>query len=164
MNTLTETAGAKYRLLAAALNYLQSPFLLLLRIYFFWQLFQTGQGKLTNLGKISDYFTSLGIPFPGVSATITGLFETFGSLLLIVGLASRLTAIPIAVIMIVAYVTADFEAISKFLSEPDKFVKADPFPFLFAALIILIFGPGRFSLDALIAKVTAAKSVSHSAQ
>jgi putative oxidoreductase len=162
MNTFIESVGAKYRLLVSALNYLQSPFLLLLRIYFFWQLFQTGQGKLTNLGKISDFFASLGIPLPGVSATITGLFETFGSLLLIVGLASRLTAIPITVIMIVAYVTADFEAVSKFFSDPDKFVKADPFPFLLAALIILIFGPGKLSLDALIAKLTGQKSVSRS--
>ena len=164
MNTFIESVGAKYRLLVSALDYLQSPFLLLLRIYFFWPLFQTGQGKLTNLGKISDYFASLGIPFPGASATITGLFETFGSLLLIVGLASRLTAIPITVIMILAYLTADFEAVSKLFSDPDNFVKADPFPFLFAALIILIFGPGKFSVDALIAKLTGHKSVSRSPQ
>ena len=152
MNFFIQLVGEKYRLLVSALNYLQSPFLVLLRIYFFWQLFLTGQGKLTNLGKISDYFASLGIPLPGVSATITGLFETFGSLLLIAGLASRLTAIPITVIMIVAYLTADFEAVTKIFSDPDKFVKADPFPFLLAALIILVFGPGKISLDAVIAK------------
>ena len=69
MNTFVESVGEKYRLLVSALNYLQSPFLLLLRIYFFWQLFQTGQGKLTNLGKVSEYFASLGIPLPAVSAT-----------------------------------------------------------------------------------------------
>jgi putative oxidoreductase len=152
MNGFIQSVGEKYRLFASTLAYLQSPLLLLLRIYFFWQLFQTGQGKLTNLGKISDYFASLGVPLPGVSATITGLFETFGSLLLIVGLASRLTAIPITIIMIVAYLTADFEAVSKFFSDPDKFVKADPFPFLFTALVILVFGPGKISLDAAIAK------------
>jgi putative oxidoreductase len=66
--------------------------------------------------------------------------------------------------MIVAYITADFEAISKFFSDPDKFVKADPFPFLLAALIVLIFGPGRFSLDALIAKITGEKLVSRSSR
>jgi putative oxidoreductase len=162
MNTFTESVGEKYRLLVSWLNRLQSPFLLLLRIYFFWQLFQTGQGKLTNLGKVSDYFASLGIPLPGVSATITGLFETFGSLLLIVGLASRLTAIPITVVMIVAYLTGDFEAVTKFFSDPDKFVKADPFPFLFTALIILVFGPGTFSLDALIARLMGQKPASRS--
>jgi putative oxidoreductase len=162
MNTFIESVGEKYRLLVSWLNRLQSPFLLLLRIYFFWQLFQTGQGKLTNLGKVSDYFASLGIPLPGVSATITGLFETFGSLLLIVGLASRLTAIPITVVMIVAYLTGDFEAVTKFFSDPDKFVKADPFPFLFTALIILVFGPGAFSLDGLIARLMGQKPASRS--
>lgn len=162
MNTFTESVSEKCRLLVSWLNRLQSPFLLLLRIYFFWQLFQTGQGKLTNLEKVSDYFASLGIPLPGVSATITGLFETFGSLLLIVGLASRLTAIPITVVMIVAYLTGDFEAVTKFFSDPDKFVKADPFPFLFTALIILVFGPGTFSLDALIARLMGQKPASRS--
>src|SRR5260370_33430539 len=107
MNTFIESVGAKCRLLVSALDFLQSPFLLLLRIYFFWPLFQTGQGKLTNLGTISDYFASLGIPFPGVSATITVLFESFGSLLLILVLTSLLKTITIIVILIVAYKHAD---------------------------------------------------------
>jgi putative oxidoreductase len=38
-------------------------------------------------------------------------------------------------------------------SDPDKFVKADPFPFLFTALIILVFGPGLFSIDALMKQI-----------
>ena len=46
--------------------------------------------------------------------------------------------------------TADFEAVSSVFSDPDKFAKADPFPFLLAALIVLMFGAGRFSVDALI--------------
>jgi hypothetical protein len=52
--------------------------------------------------------------------------------------------------MVVAYLTADFEAVSSMFSDPDKFAKADPFPFLLAALIVLVFGAGRFSVDALI--------------
>lgn len=54
--------------------------------------------------------------------------------------------------MTVAYLTADFEAVSNIFSDPDKFVKADPFPFLLTALIVLVFGPGRFSVDALRAR------------
>jgi hypothetical protein len=38
-------------------------------------------------------------------------------------------------------------------SDPDKFVKADPFPFLFTALIILVFGPGLLSIDALMKQI-----------
>ena len=126
-----------------------SVFLLLLRVYFFWQLFLTGKGKLANIGKITEFFASLGIPFPTLNAYFIGSLECFGSLLLIVGLASRPLSLLIAVSMIVAYITADFDAVSNILSEPDKFVKADPFPFLLVALIIYMFGAGEFSLDRL---------------
>src|SRR6266481_2538143 len=105
-----------YELLVSGANLLQSPFLLLLRIYFFWQLFQTGQGKLAHIEKISDYFASLGIPWPTLNAYMAGATETFGGLLLIIGLASRLTAIPITVVMAVAYLTADLEAVTGIFS------------------------------------------------
>jgi len=95
---------------------LQSPFLVLLRVYFFWQLFQTGQGKLAHIENNSDYFASLGIPLPTLNAYMAGATETFGNLLLIVGLASRLTAIPITVVRAVAYLTADLEAVTGIFS------------------------------------------------
>jgi putative oxidoreductase len=50
----------------------------------------------------------------------------------------------------VAYLTADLEGVTSIFSDPDKFVKADPFPYFVCALIVLVFGPGRFSIDALI--------------
>ena len=50
----------------------------------------------------------------------------------------------------IAYLTADLEAVTSIFSDPDKFVKADPFPYFICALIVLVFGPGRFSIDALI--------------
>ena len=48
--------------------------------------------------------------------------------------------------MTVAYLAADFEAVSNIFSDPDKFVKADPFPFLLTALIVLVFGSGLFRI------------------
>ena len=150
MKTAVNLFRRGYEVLVSGANLLQSPFLLLLRIYFFWQLFQTGQGKLTHIDKISDYFVSLGIPLPTLNAYLAGATETFASLLLIVGLASRLSAIPVTMVMIVAYLTADFEAVTNFFNDPDKFVKADPFPFLITALVVLVFGPGKFSIDAVI--------------
>ena len=129
---------------------LTSVFLLLLRLYFFWQLFLTGKGKLSNIGKVSEFFGGLGIPLPTLNAYFIGSLECFGSLLIIVGLAARPLSLLIAISMIVAYFTADFEAISSILSDSDKFVKADPFPFLLAALIIYVFGAGRFSVDELL--------------
>src|SRR5215831_8934132 len=150
MKTLFDLTRRGYELLVSGAIFLQSPFLLLLRVYFFWQLFQTGQGKLAHIEKIADYFASLGIPLPTLNAYMAGATEAFGSLLLIAGLASRLTAIPITIVMAVAYLTADLEAVTGIFSDPDKFVKADPFPYLVTALIVLVFGPGKLSVDAVI--------------
>jgi putative oxidoreductase len=150
MNSFIKTLRSGYRLLVIGANLLQSPLLLVLRVYFFWQLFQTGQGKLGNIGKIAEYFSSLGIPLPVVNAYLAGATETFGSLLIIVGLATRLASIPVAFTMLIVYLTAEFEAFQNIFSNPDKFVKADPFPFLICALILLAFGPGKISIDALL--------------
>jgi putative oxidoreductase len=150
MHKVTDLLQRTYELLIAGSTALQSPFLLLLRLYFFWQLFLTGKGKLANIGKVSEFFASLGIPLPTFNAYFIGSLECFGSLLLIVGLASRPLCLMITVSMLVAYLTADFEAVSSIFSDPDKFVKADPFPFLLTATIVLIFGPGRYSIDAVL--------------
>jgi putative oxidoreductase len=150
MNRLLNLARRWYEVVLLSANVLRSPLLLFLRVYFFWQLFLTGLGKLSNIGKTSEYFTSLDIPLPTLNAYLAGATETFCSLFLIFGLASRLVAIPIVFTMIVAYLTADREAVTSMLSNSDKFVKADPFPFLLLALIVLTFGPGQLSVDALL--------------
>ncbi|MGB2639426.1 MAG: hypothetical protein WAN32_10800, partial [Candidatus Acidiferrum sp.] len=51
-----------------------------------------------------------------------------------------------------AYVIGDREALFSLFSDPDKFAAAAPYVFLVAALIILLAGPGIFSLDAVINK------------
>jgi putative oxidoreductase len=53
--------------------------------------------------------------------------------------------------MTVAYWTADREAFTSIFTSPDKFYAAAPYTFWFGALLILVFGPGYFSLDKLIA-------------
>ena len=150
MHTIVIALRRAYELLVAGASLLQSPFLLALRLYFFWQLFLTGKGKLSNIGKVSEFFASLGIPVPTLNAYFIGSLECFGSLLLIIGLASRPLSLLIVISMTVAYLAGDFEAVSSFFSDPDKFVKADPFPFWITALIVLIFGPGLFSIDAIL--------------
>jgi putative oxidoreductase len=153
MNTVQDIIRRAYELIVTGANFLQSPLLLALRVYFFWQLFLTGKGKLSNIGKVSEFFTSLGIPLPTLNAYFIGSLECFGSLLLIIGLASRPLSLLIVISMTVAYLAGDFEAVMNIFSDPDKFVKADPFPFLLTALIILVFGPGLFSIDALMKQI-----------
>jgi putative oxidoreductase len=140
-----------YRLLIRAGSSLQSPFLLAVRLYWGWQFMETGWGKLTEIGKVIGFFTDLGIPAPALNAYFVSALEFAGGVFLILGLGSRLIAVPLVIDMLVAYVTADREAFFSIFSNPDKFTAAAPYTFLVASLIVLIFGPGRFSLDALLA-------------
>jgi putative oxidoreductase len=138
--------------ISGKISLLQSPFLLAIRLYWGWQFAQNGWGKLHNLAKITDYFTSLNIPFPAASAHFIAALEFFGGLLLIVGLGTRLVGLLLAANMMVAYWTADHDALVSILSDPGKFYIADPYTFLFASLMVLIFGAGLLSFDALIMK------------
>ena len=140
-----------YALFVRASSSLASPFLLVVRVYWGWQFHTTGAGKLHNIGRVVDFFTSLGIPAPAANAWFISGLEFIGGLLLILGLASRPVALLFVADMIVAYVAADRQALGSIFSDPGKFYNADPFTFLFAAFIVLLFGPGRLSLDALIA-------------
>ena len=146
-----------YRALIRAASSLQSPFLLFVRLYWGWQFMETGWGKLQDLGKVTTFFTSLGIPAPGLNAAFVSGLEFAGGIALALGLATRLVALPLAFDMLIAYITADREALFSIFSSPDKFTAAAPYNFLFASLILLIFGPGKFSLDALLASRLAKK-------
>ena len=81
-----------YKLLITVGTALQSPFLLIIRLYWGWQFFLTGKGKLTSLDKVTEFFASLHIPLPGFNAAMAGTTEMVGGLLILVGLASRLAA------------------------------------------------------------------------
>ena len=89
MNGILHLLRRGYELLVTVANLLQAPLLLVLRVYFFWQLFEAGKGKLSDIGKIIGYFTNLGIPAPAANAYFVSSLECFGGLLLVVGLASR---------------------------------------------------------------------------
>ena len=141
-----------YALLVRFASYFQSPLLLVLRLYWGWSFFQTGSGKLGDLSKTTEFFAGLGIPFPAFSATLASTTECVGGLLILVGLASRLTAVPLIIVMVVAYLTNDLEAVKTIFSNPDNFFGATPFQFLLAVVIVFAFGPGAFSLDYLIAR------------
>jgi len=122
---------------------LSHVFLAVIRVVWGWQFFQTGSGKLHHLGRITEYFSSLHIPMPRISAAMAGSTECFGGLLLVAGLGARLVSVPLTIVMLVAYATAEWPDIHKL----DDFVKADPFPFLFTVLVVLCFGPGKISAD-----------------
>jgi putative oxidoreductase len=151
-NPLLARLRSANRWLVCGASWLQSPFLLVIRLYWGWEFFLAGKGKLLNLSQPTEFFRSLHIPFPAWNAVVVGTTECVGGLLLLVGLASRLISLPLIFLLIVAYCTADSEALRSIFSDTDKFLAATEFQFLFATVIILIFGPGVFSIDWLLGK------------
>ena len=150
MNTLVNKLTALHDKFFALVSHLQSPFLLVVRLYWGWQLAESGWGKLHNLDKVTEFFGSLNLPMPAQMAVAISCLEFFGGILLAIGLFSRLISLVLTINMIMAYVTADREALFSIFSDPDKFYAAAPYTFLVATIIILLFGPGKFAVDALL--------------
>lgn len=131
---------------------LRSPLLLVIRLYWGWQFFVDGKGKLQNLDKVAGFFAGWNIPMPRQSVILAATVQCVCGLLLLAGLFTRLAALALAGVMCVAYATAEKRALHAIFSDPDTFVTATPFLFLLAAVIAFAFGPGRLSLDALAGK------------
>lgn len=129
---------------------IQSLFLLCIRLYFGYPLARNGWAKLHNISGVVDYFTSLNVPAPAFTAHMVSGLELVSGTLFCLGLGARLIAIPLTVNMVNAYYFGDHEAFLSFFSDQDKFTAAAPFTTLLTALIMLVFGPGKISLDYLI--------------
>ncbi len=151
MSKLISKALQWYCQFFTLVSYSKSPFLLLVRLYWGWQLAQSGWGKLHHLSSVGEYFATLGLPMPAQTAVFIACVEFFGGIFLALGLASRMTGLVLTVNLTMAYLIGDREALLSFFSDPDKFTAAAPFAFLVVALVVLIFGAGRISADTAIA-------------
>lgn len=127
---------------------LQPAILLVFRLYWGFRFYKVGSGKLASHGSVTEYFAGLGIPFPGTSAWFIGGLEYVGGILLMAGLFSRPVAFLMVCAMSVAYLTAHTDDALSIVSNPKAFLSAEPYHFLVMSLLVLAFGPGRFSLDA----------------
>jgi putative oxidoreductase len=107
-------------------------------------------------------FTKLGFPWPDLTANFVGSLEIVGGLLLIFGLFTRLIAIPFVIEMVVAMLSTK---ISLYLGTSPLPLPASPpkvgfwavvhegraeYAQLLTTAFLLITGPGRWSLDALL--------------
>lgn len=103
----------------------------------------TGWGKVHNLAKVTAYFNERGIPFAGFQAPMVSFIELFGGALLVIGLASRIAAVPLMGSMAVAILTAQRENVHGL---PDLFGLVE-WTYLALLLWVAIAGPGKVSLD-----------------
>ena len=152
MGTMMRLGRSVYGRFVWLANCARSPLLLAIRLYWGWQFAQDGWGKLHHLSRVTEYFTSLNLPAPGATALGVSIIELVGGILLAAGIGSRLISLILFVNMTVAFWTAEKEAFLGVLSSPDKFQAADAYNYWFAALLILILGPGLFAVDTLIGR------------
>lgn len=120
---------------------------LLLRLTIGLVFASTGWGKVHNLDKVTAFFTELKIPMPHLNAIVVGYSELICGSLLVLGLASRFAVIPLAVSMVVALLTAIRPDIHGVLDLVGK----DEWIFLMILVALGIWGPGKASIDKLIA-------------
>lgn len=129
-------------------NFFQSLFLLAVRLYWGFLFFYAGLGKFANMSQVVAFFNHLGLA--GIFAYLVAIGEFVCGILLFFGLISRLAAACTTCIMLGAYLIAHPENFYSFFSHPPYFFMAPVFSFFIASLIVLFFGPGLFSIDALI--------------
>lgn len=118
--------------------------LLIIRFAFGAMMLTHGIPKLVNFADYAPHFMS----FMGLSASIslglTIFAELFCSLFLILGIATRLSLIPLIITMLVAIFIAHGS---------DPFAKKEmAFHFLSVYAALFIAGPGKYSVDSLIRK------------
>jgi len=147
--------AAAYEALCVVLDSLRSPLLLAIRLYWGWQFATDGWGKLTHLDRVAEYFGGqLHLPAPGTTALMVGIVEFAGGILFAAGIGSRLVSLVLFVNMTVAFLAAPDDRVnfSHIFSKPEDFYGASPYTYWFAALLILILGPGLFAVDTLIGR------------
>src|SRR5213594_4037878 len=126
MKNLFKRLHSMHGALFTYIAYLKSPFLLFVRLYWGLKLMRIGWAELHNLLSVTDFFTSLHLPAPAATAVFISCLEFFGGILLATGLFSRIISLMLTVNLIVAYITADHEALRAIFSDPDKFMAAAP--------------------------------------
>jgi putative oxidoreductase len=147
MSGLIRFLHANYARADFILGYLKSPLLLAIRLYWGIELSKDGWAKLHNLDKVTDFFTTLNLPAPHMTAVFVSLLELVGGLLFALGIGTRLVALVLFVNMTVAFLAAEKDAFLSLISDPDKFQGATAYNDWFATLLIMVLGPGALSVD-----------------
>jgi putative oxidoreductase len=145
---------AAYVRVARLFSSFQCWLLLAIRLYWGIQFAQDGWGKLTHLGRVAHFFASLNLPAPHATAALVATVEFAGGLLFLFGIASRFVSLILFVNMTMAYLSVPDDRTNFFhiLSNPSDFYSATPYTYWFAALLILILGPGWASIDTILAR------------
>ena len=150
MHPLLDSSRSWYRTYVRGTSYFGDLVLLLVRVYWGSLLAESGWNKFANFHQTAAYFESLGIFWPKFNAILSGGVELGCGALLVIGLAARIAAVPLVINMLVAYIANSPDSLRHLFTNANEFVTAPEFLFLFACVLVLVFGPGMISLDGLL--------------
>ncbi|MCK4746056.1 MAG: DoxX family protein [Bacteroidales bacterium] len=122
--------------------------LLLLRLALAVGFYEPAMMKVKNLAGVAEWFGSMNYPLPGVSAFISMVTEVGGIILLTLGLGTRVIALPMMFIMVVATFTVH---ISNGFAAGDNGFEIPLYYFLMLFALVA-YGSGKYSLDHLLGK------------
>jgi putative oxidoreductase len=103
----------------------------------------SGWGKLQALPLVVENFTAWGIPFPQFTTPFVSIVELVGGLLLLLGLFTRMAAVPLAIVMVVAIATVIWPDVDSL----DTFMGLSETAYLAIFVWLAAAGPGAVSLD-----------------
>lgn len=99
-----------------------------------------------GLAGVAGAFGGMGVPLAGIVGPAVAFVEFFGGLALLAGLLTRLAGVGLAVVMVGAMLLVHLPA-GFFAPNGIEF----PLTLLGAAVALALTGPGRFSVDAILA-------------
>jgi putative oxidoreductase len=107
-----------------------------------------GWGKLMGFAGTAGYIASKGLPMPEVLTAAAILFELGGGLLIVLGWKARLGALAIALfVLIVTPIFHAFWAVAPDARMAQVIAFQKNVAILGGALLLWVFGPGRYSFD-----------------
>jgi len=121
---------------------------LIFRLVIAYGFYGPAMKKVGNFEGTAKFFAKLDIPLPTFNAYLAGITEFLGVWLLLLGLGTRLIAIPLMVTMAVAIYTVHYKFGFKAVDNGYQI----QLYFIFMLFLLLIFGSGRISLDHLIGR------------
>lgn len=121
--------------------------LLMLRIVLAYGFYGPAMMKWHDIEHVTGLFINAGIPAPHFSVYLVASIETFGSILLLLGLATRFITIPLMVVMIIAILTTAHFG-HGFQAGNNGF--EIPLFYLTMLFTLFIYGPGKISFDHLV--------------
>ena len=120
--------------------------LLLMRLVLAYGFWEPATMKWADINAIGDWFAGMGMPFPLLNAYMAASTEMAGVFLLLFGFGTRLISIPLIVTMLVAIFTVHIS--NGFAAGSNGF--EIPLYYLIMLFTLVVYGPGRLSLDHLI--------------